>query len=754
VNTNFSYVSQIKNIQNSLISQNIRNSSNLELLNSEEAIRNVIKSYTDRFQAVGNTLIDVTKFIVKSKDIIKLKDFNDLFEGIYIDLYALYSDLGLVAKVLDLNLQRNKNYFLTIKKRIKDLWNKLNLTRTYIYDSSPSDESYYESFFTDINSSYIKDVLVDKKGGYLYLNPIKVQNNTKSYQIKTVTSVTYPEPNDKGGVFKTTDKLNTFEDNYTYGPRDMLQNGLWKEEILTNEIPSMIVNIGSNEYPIKRNYKGAVSIIDIEYTSLIEFNRIDFDLFGDKPTLIDAILYKETLDQHWKIVNFLPKDTLISSEEFDESINYAARGEGFDVLCFYNIQKTKAKYLRIVVNQENYSLLDSKSSENVSLEDKVNKDLSERRYELFKFDNSIDGFLSTPINSENRSLYDSIMDIIESTSSIENILISIEKLLIPQTNVVNLDFSDTFKFEIGLWSVEPILELYTHDKSYFYSNDYKLNDRSMISVSLNTKQDTPSGTTCNWYLDIGGKNIPVSENNNIYRKEPLRIEDMSNYTNFSGWIAGTFISLDFPVDPIKSTDISIYTNGIFKQSVNTKISFLNSRLLYLHDIKDIYYSDYVIRYPLPLYKSVVLYVLVPKSIISSEINMLRLGIISTRKDILEGFINIAKYVNGDLNKPDRFLSDDFTVSNTISTIEEAKWWFGDEFNNSIFISNEIDYLIDTTTTDYNRFLPVIRIGDTKIKSTYSDALNYYHANSTTGGENLNILGSYLNLAPFSNTREL
>ena len=750
----FSFNSNIKDIQNSLLSSNIRDSSNLELLTSEESIRNVIKSYTDKFQSIGGVLIDINKYIVKSKDIIKVKDFNDLFEGIYIDLYALYSDLGLVSKVLDLNLQRNKNYFLVIKKRIKDLWNKLNLTRTYIYDSNPADESYYESFFTDINSSYIRDLIVDKKSGYLYLQPIKTETQNKSYQIKNISSVTYPEPNDNGGVFKTTSILNTFEDNYVGGSRDMLQNGLWKEEYLTNELPSMIINIGSVESPIKRNYKGVVSIIDIEYSNLIEFNRLDFDLFGDKPTLIDAILYKERSDQSWKVLNFLPEDTLLNKEEVDEDIKYSVRGEGFDVISFYNIEKVKTRYLRIVVNQENYSLLDAKSNETISVEDKVNKDLSERRYELVKFDNSIDGFLSNPINSSNKSLYDKIMDIIETTSSIENILKGIEELLLPKVNIVKVNFSDTYKFEIGLWSIEPKLELYSHNRGVFNSNPYSIYDRALISSSIITKQETPSGTSCNWYIDINNKSIPIIENNKIYRKEPIAPINMSSYPNYSGWVSGCFILLDFPLDVFSSEEISIYTNGKFTQSIDTTISFLNSRLLFLHGIYDPYYSNYTIRYPAALYKTVNLYSLSPKTIIDGEFSLLQFGIVSSRKEILESFINNIQYLKKNPSDTDRYIGDDFTGVNALATKEEAQDWFGSSFDKSIFISRSIISLIDQSTLSYSRFLNTISEGESKLASQYSDALDHYINKVDTGLSNLNILSSFSNLAPLSNIREL
>jgi hypothetical protein len=743
----FAYQSQIKNIQNNLLTQNIKESSNLSALNSEEAIRNVITSYIDKFKELGNSLIDITKFVVESKELIRVKDFNDLFEGIYIDLYALYSDIGEVSKVLDINLQRNKNYFLVVKKRIRDLWNKLNLIRTYIHDENPADESFYESFSTDINSSYISLCEVDKKNGYLFLNPLKSEIQNKSTQIKNVTSIIYPEPNDNGGVFTTTDVLNTYEENYTNGPRDMLQNGLWKEEILTNEVPSMLVNIGTVSGKILRNYRGIVGIIDIEYTSPIEFNRIDFDVYGDRPTLIDAILYKDKYDDDWNVVNFLPEDSLMVSGYTQENKKYSARGEGFDIITFYNTEKIKTRFLRVVVNQENYIILSKSAKTNITVEEKINQDLSERRYEVIKFDSSIDGFLTKPTNSENRSLYDKIMDIIESTSSIEKILKNIQELLLPQVKVVKLNFSDTYKFEMGLWSIEPKLEFYNYTKAKYFSNLTTLNERSLISASISVKQQVPLSTTCNWYYDIDDKSIPVIENASRFRKEPINQYNMVNYSVFSDWTKGCFVKLDFPIDPLLSQNLIIYENGNINNQIDTKIAFLNSSLIFLHDIKNPFYNNYVLRYPAALYDTVNLYALVPKVNITTDNNLLQLGIVSSNREIFNAFISNVKYINTGI-----YISDDFNIINILATKIEAISWFGENFNNCISISSKI---IDRLELDeeYERFLPVINVVVTKLSSTFQDALNFY-IGQIGSGPSFNLIGTFSNIVSFSNIRSI
>lgn len=393
----FKYNSTIKDIQNSLLSQNIRDSSNIDLLTSEEAITNVIKSYIEKFNSVGNVLIDLNNFLVKSKDIINISYFNSLFEGIYIDLKALYYDLDSVRKVCKLNLQRNKNYYLILKKRIKDLWNKLDLTRLNVYDSNYSDKTYYESFSSDINFKKLNNITVDKKNGFVYLLPLTSKYQNKAYQIKSISCTTYPEPNNKGGIIKTSSNLNDLNYNYTFGTRDMLENGLWKEEIYTKSVPEFNLNIGDSSNPFYRNYKGVVSIIDIEFSFFVEFNRLDFDIFGEKPLKIDSILYKNSNLDSWISLEQLNNDLLNNS--IVNSSNDILSDQEFDNISFINIKKIYTKYLRIVVNQENYSKVTSEILNNLNLENTINSDLEERRYDIVKFDKNINSFLSTPVLS-------------------------------------------------------------------------------------------------------------------------------------------------------------------------------------------------------------------------------------------------------------------------------------------------------------------------------------------------------------------
>jgi hypothetical protein len=750
MNSDFNYKSNIKDVQNRLISQSIKDTSNLELLKSEEAIQAVIKSYIDRFQSVGGMLFDVSQYLAKSKTVIRSETFNEMFNDLYIDLVSLYADLDIVEQVLSLNLQRNKNFFSIIKKRIRDLWNKLSLSRLYIYDSNPADESYYESFYTDIYANRTQNVLVDKKLGFLYLKPRQKVTHNISQKIKKISSVTYPVNSDNGGALHTTSQLNTFEDNYTNGPRDMLQHGLWKEEVICDEIPNIIYNIGSSGVPLYRNYRGIVSIIDIEYAYPVDINKLDFDLFGDRSTTIDAVLYKSNDNDDWSIANFALDDPLSTIDPTVITKRNSVRGSAFDVISFGNIQKFTCKVLRLVINQDNYNYIDTKDTGEKELDKKIEKDLSERRYELVKFGANYEDALSTPINDENVSLYNKIVNIIESVSNVESILEEIEKVLLPPVNIVTYDFTRAIKFEVGTWSIEPSLETYERQFGIFDSKPYPLRDRSLVSVSLKTKQKIPEATTCSWYISVDNKNIPIIENNSYIRKEKMNAISMRDYSNFKDWSPGSFILLDFPINPYSDSDIGIYTDGNYNPVAREKIAFLNSRLLFIKDMVDPYRSEFVIRYSAALYNSVNLYSLSIKSTSSLDGELIPLGIVSSRREVLDSFIESVRFrISLEEEVYNKLLSEQYSVVNAYATKEEAEGWFGSAFSSCLFISSSV--MPHLNIEDLNPYQNVYRQGDSKLLTSSTEMLNFFNGVSS-GASDLNLLSSIANLCPFNVVR--
>ena len=735
----FNFKSNIKDVQNSLITQSIRDSSNIQLLKSEEAIQQVIKSYSDRFKTVNGLLTSAVEYVVKSKDVIRTDQFNNLFESVYIDLSALYNDLELVDNILNLNLMRNKSFFQTIKKRIKDLWNRLYLTRSNIFDNNPGDESYYESFNTEVSFDKSVNIVVDKKIGVIYLEPVNRRVNNDAYLIKSINSIVYPVDNPDGGVIVTTDTLNSINDNYSAeGAKDMLQNGLWKEELLCQDVPNLSVNIGSEDVKIYKNFKGVVSVLDIEFTYPVEINRYDFDIFGEASLAITNILYKDTDLSNWTNVEFQKNDISITNP--NEIVKNIAQGEGFDVVSLMNVVKHKVKYLRIVFNQKNYFLLNKDNS--ITIADSIQTDLSERRYELAKFGLSLDDSLSTPVVDKNISVYNQIIQVIETTKSTSLMLRKIEEILIPEIRVITKDFSKFSKFELGTWSIEPILEKYTSSEGIYNSKPYSLNDRSLLSVSVKTGQTTPDTTTCNWYVGIKDVNVPIIENNTIVRKEPFNVIDMgSYYPSFSGW-PGTFIQLDFPVNPELISLIGYYKNGEFFENVSDDILYLNSTIIYFKTITNPRSANYVIRYPSSTHTSVNLYTLMPKS---GAIGHIPLGIVASRRFALDYFIHSNSSILSINSKP---LSELYDIVSVTATFEESKKWFigeygvtNESFNSCLYIANELLSLFDSTDVLYNDY----------IISSVSKLNTFYNYGDP---EYFDLLSSLTNIVPIRNTRRL
>lgn len=746
--TQFNFTSSIKDIQNRIVSSTIKEVSNLDLLKSEEAIKAVIRSYTDRFRSAEGMLTNISKYVAQSKEVIKVDEFNNLFESLYIDLAALYNDLELVDNVLSLNLGRNKNYFLVIKKRVRDLWQRLELTRMQVYDLAPSDESFYESFYSAVNSVDTANVQVDRKNGFISLQGVRRRLLNDYPYIKTVSTTTYPVENQDGGVLFTTDPLNDINASYTDGEHDLLSDGLWKEQVLCKDVPNMVVNIGSDAFPIRRNYRGVVSIVDIEYAYPIELNRLDIDVFGEKVLDIDCLLYKLNDTDEWSTATFEAEDPLEAANPIADIKFNTVSGRAFDVISFLNIKRTKIKHLRLVFNQQNYSLLDTDTLPERSLEDQVNWDLSERRYELVKFHATLEEKLRTPVNEGNLSLYSKVISVIESTRNIEVILSKINDILIPPVKSITTNFSKTAMFEIGAWSIEPMVEEYTRLQGRYDSKSYKIRDKNLISVQLKTSQEVPSSSTCNWYIGINGSDLPIMENDEYLRKEPFYIiNSFLSGTDYSTW-PGSFILLDFPIDPTKIDMVSVFENGIFNTNFTTRIAYLNSRLLYLPDLTDPFKAEFVIRYPVAKLNCVNLYALNAKS--SEGTKPISLGIVSSRREILEFFINLAKSrIDLDENGNSTTLSTNYTISNTLATIEEAQHWFGYSFMSCIFIDDTVVQYLDLS--DIGSLSSIVTIGISKLGSSLQDAQNYY-SDLGAGPSDFSSLAVYPNVAPLTNKR--
>jgi hypothetical protein len=742
----FNLSSGIKDIQNRLIAASIKQTANIDLLRSEEAIKNLINSYTEKFRATEGMLTDISKYVAKSKTVINVTQFNSLFESLYIDLNALYSELESVDNVLSLNLARNKSYFLVIKKRMIELWQRLRLTRLNIYDLNPADESFYETFYSDINIAKTVNLIVDKKEGFVSLKPDSFKIHNQSFEIKNITSTVYPVENEDGGTIHTTNILNTMSGNYSNsGPRDMLQNGLWKEEVICSEIPDMIVNIQSLDDPKRKEYKGVVALVDIEYVYPVPINRLDIDIYGDKPLDVDAVLYKTSDNDSWHVALKEVDDYQLNDTE--EVLQYnSVKGRAFDIISFTNIYPITVKVLRLVFNQKNFSYINSPDTKSVNLSEQINKDLSERRYDILKFNSGLEEELTTPVNEENKSIYSKVMSAVESTRNIEDILIKINDILIPELKVSTIDFGTTAKFEVGAWSIEPKYEEYSPVLGKFETKPFTIKDRHLIGASLNAKQNTPGATSINWYIGIEDKDIPILESDVFVRKELINVLDMSSYSNFSSW-PGTFFLLDFPADPYESDRIVLYQDGEPISNISNRIVFLNSRLLYFPDIINFSTYRFSIKYPVSIYNCANCYVLRPRTgyDVSSD---LVFSLCCTRKEILEQFIKTATYKVGNTSV---LLGEHYTIGNALTTTDELQDYFTEHYTTCLFIDNSFLTTIQGYTGTI--FEELIDSSQTKYSTTSTD-ISQYLDNIINGSSDLNIIGSFPNVVPLSTQRRV
>ncbi len=626
----------IAGIQNVLINESIRETSNIQLLKSEEAIRDVLESYTEKFNTTGGKLTDMTKHYVEAKAIINVDSFNDLFSSLYIDLKTLYEELGYVDNILTLNLGRNKKFFSVLKKRMRELWNKLYMTRINITDTSLFDESYFEGFSTLSSQHTYFNLIVDKKTGIAKLNPRVKNIHNKSYLIKNIISKTFPVHNERGGVLNTSSNLNNYEENYSKdGPRDMLENGLWKEQLLCNDVPEINYDISEGSGIYKR-VNGTLSIIDIEYVYPVEINNLDLDLFGEYPTSLIGLFTKNHAEDNWTSVAKLT--SLLYSENYYDWIDDFKPVSAFDVLSLTNLELVKTKFLRLVLNQQNYEILESSEITSTALSDKINDDLSEKRYEVVKLDGGSDDLPAIPRSSSYDSLYTKVMSVIENTRSLEHTLKEILDILEPPPKLKTVDFEKTLKFETGLWSLEPTSKKY-QGVGKFDSGDYRLNDKSLITVSLNTKQEAIKHNTCNWYISHPeyALNVPILENKSRIRKEPAHFIQPQYYKDL-GW-PGYFLHFDFPIDMRAFEYSKLYRDGKLIDFSNFAFYIMNTTLIYIDEVRDPLKNNYVVQYIPAQYDSVNVYYM-DKTKDYGVQSILEYEVVAPRRSLIEYFINI------------------------------------------------------------------------------------------------------------------
>jgi len=645
-------------VQEQLVTDFIKNHSNSHQLKSEEAIRNVIRSYADKFKNIGGMLTDAVQHHVNPNELISSDTFNDILNVLYIDLKTLYADMEFIDRVLNLNIARNKKFYSLFKKRIRELWDRLYITRSRIHDTSGSDQLYFESFSSVGGYHTFVELDVDKKTGVLSLQVDSKDIHNNQYIIRNVTSKTFPVHNIEGGVNYTSAVNNNLEANYKSGnSRDMLKNGLWKEQILCDSIPDVIVDItqldGEASVPMYVSSIGVVSFIDIEFVSPVSINNIDLDVFGEYPLKCVAVLYKNTSG---KLIPFSTVDEFKSAESFD-------------LISIRNIDTVETSYIRLVLNQKNFDTLDS--SPIVDIQTKVLEDLAQRRYDVVSLGSSDDDVSSYPSIGYD-SLQRKINDIIEHTISLGDTLQGILNVFEPPPVITNIDFTKKLQYEIGLWSVEPSLQQFGTSTGKFDSMTYTFKDKPLILASIHSSQSTPAATTCGWYISSPqnqNKYIPLISDDPYNRKEVLFFADIPSMVPL-GW-SGLFAFLDFPIKEELIIESMIYINGVKTKISDIPHMFLNSTTIYFSDVS-LKYKNCVIEYTPALYDCVSVYTL---RNISNDVDNLDMKIMSPIRSVLNKLLN-------DSNK-----SSAYTITVSRITRDEYIKFFGPSYTSNMYISS-------------------------------------------------------------------
>jgi len=706
---------ELKNIQNSLIKNTIKQNTNVQLLQSESAVRDLFASYADKIKNVGNKLFDFNEFTVESRDVINKEYFDELFQDLYNDLHALYINIKYIDDILDINLQKNVKFFNTLEKRIIELENKLDVARLNVNTIVGFDKVYFEGFNTSNKDSSYINMDIDKKTGHLLLKPITKTYLNKKYNIKQVTSTLYPVVNNDGGVIVTSSALNSFEESYRKdGQNDMLENGLWKEQVYTNEIPDLQIYINENntEGPnFKLQTQGLVSFVDIEFKYMVEFNNMDIDLFGEYETSIAMILYKKEEADYWEPMVKLKKELLGDTEEF---IDTYSEESGFNIMKFRNFDMVNAKFVRIIFNQKNYTVVKNSTTETDSLAAKINEDLSEKRLEVIKLDGGSDGEPAIPKTFYYDSFSSDLFEIIEHSSNVDSMLTNLIEALEPTPRLLSTTFNKTLKYELGAWSIEPKLLQYVGLGKY-QSTKYSYDEKSMVAISLSTKQQDIKANTCNWYIsDIYNRQLhPIIPNDEIIRKESINVIN-NQYYNDLEWNNGTLIQLDFPFDAKTLHAISLYEDERLISLSEMNIFPLSSRLLYIDNITDANQHKYVIKYIPAKFTTVNVYTLYSNNAYSNVDDALEFNIIAPRESILKLFLDQTG------------LTDSYTIKRTICTELEYENYFDRKVKN-LCISTYF-YNIYSTIIDKYLFVNIVeqfkdKSFDTKIYGEFDFDVN-------------------------------
>lgn len=567
-----------ESLQRRLFLSKLENLTNTGLIKSEVEYKRYLTSVLSTLNKHNTQLFDSKDFQIKYSDFIAFKTYKESLELIYYDLFTNYTETDKIKEFLKNNLNKNKQFYKNIRERIRHYWKSLALLRANSYDVTSSTKSFIESFFNRDNNFYMENCEINDKVNTLHLTPMVRKQFNNSIDIDRINVSITPVENDQGGVFYTHTDKNSLEYNYKYGKRDMLQNGLWKIQLLTEGIPECYLDINSK----KKRFYGITATMDIYFTGMKPINRIYIEPYGEFYTKIITIQYLK--DNTWKPFRKYDNNTGTYNPISGEKI----------IFDFMNIECVSTNAIRIIFSQENYKTLDNYIFNQTDAFSKLIKEIQENRYDFINKIDISDKYLtkpSDPTNLKNTTL-EAINNIIFETDNFTDTENKIRELLFP--SLKNIQFNSNWRvYELGAWEINPQYMQFSDQGGTFCSHiegGYSI-EKLPFEVSLTTKEELPDQTFIEYYItDEKEKTfVPFMPLNQKRRKEINRMKIYPQmYTCTSIWPDYWVLQTDFPIQEDMIPYTNIYINGSkmnLDTNWKTKVCFYNSRTIYIMGYK-------------------------------------------------------------------------------------------------------------------------------------------------------------------------
>lgn len=665
------------------------------LIKSEDEYKRVVESTLRSIDADLQRITDIKKYVVKSDDVVSSQQLNALFVDLESDMRILHKELSDIHHVIDITFDRNKLFYRRIKNRIASIWKEIQHFRETSFNLEGVTYIFFESF-SENALMYLTGLNVDKKTGTLVLSPAYLNSFNDSSEVAGVEMTLFPAGNRDGGLVDTTNTRNTFEYNYKSGDRTLLKDGLWKVQMLAEDIPEVILDVfhrGTN-----LNYKGMVAQVDINFVSQKLINEINIDPYGDFNTKVLSVSYQ------------IDESSTTWNNVVDEDGNVVT-GSDVDWIVLRNFVPFSAKKLRIVFHQPNYQIINRLLTQVDNMVDKMVKALIEQRFDKINYSYKTPDQFPKYDTSEEANLYDEVMNIIEEGGDITTLESQITNLLVPPPINIQADIRNWKLFNLGAWSIDPRNAAYNPQSVGVYiSHDprdrmsgFKMNNGCPNYAKLYTKQQEPASTSIEWSLmaDVDGINyvdIPIIPNNDIWRNEsalyneylPLKRAVSPYRTNTSLRNSYNMFKLDFPVHPSYQSVFKVMENGKeFVEENYQYFEFYNSTELFISTADFTNGNTYSLKYVPAIIDTVRCWTLIPNKI--PDIGRIDFGsmCVFANKQAAERMKSILTEGRFGTKPSHVDVAYNYTVTSHLCTRKEYNEWFSDGYVDT-FIDAAVD----------------------------------------------------------------